>query len=66
MLLPIDPRPDLTIRAIAGDVWITQAGNERDVILVKGDVFTPARRGRVVVQALTDARIALTGAGAQF
>ena len=42
------------IRCLAGDVWITQEGNPRDIVLARGGEFVPARRGKIVVQALSD------------
>jgi len=53
------PGPGLRIRCTRGQLWITQAGSTDDVVLLAGDTFTPAPRGRVVIQALTDARVVL-------
>ncbi len=52
-----DPRPDLTIECVRGGVWVTQAGDDRDVTLAPGETFTPAPVGRVVVQALVASRV---------
>lgn len=38
-----------------GRVWITQEGDAADHLPVEGDPFIVGRRGRVVVQALTEA-----------
>jgi hypothetical protein len=53
------PRRDLAVHCIAGQLWITQAGDGRDTVLRTGETFTPASKGRVVIQALTDSRIQL-------
>ena len=53
------PRTPLTIHCLTGQLWITQAGNTDDIVLLPGDTHTLAAKGRVVIQALTDARIAL-------
>ena len=53
------PRADLRIHCVRGELWITQAGSAEDVVLVTGESFAPAPRGRVVIQALTEARVAL-------
>jgi hypothetical protein len=53
------PRPGLHIRCTRGQLWITQAGSADDIVLLADDTFTPAPRGRVVIQALTDARVNL-------
>ena len=54
-----DPRAGSRIECVAGGLWITQAGDERDIVLRAGQTFVPAREGRVVVQALCDARVRL-------
>jgi hypothetical protein len=53
------PRPGLRIRCARGQLWITQAGSADDIVLLAGDTFTPAPKGRVVIQSLTDARVGL-------
>ena len=45
-----------------GQVWVTQAGDERDVILSPGASFTSAGTGKIVVQALVPSRILVTPA----
>ena len=50
------PSADLRITAVAGTLWVTQAGDGRDFTLHPGDCFAPAPRGKVVVQAETAAR----------
>jgi len=42
-----------------GQIWLTQDCDPRDVILNAGDSFAFDRRGKVVVEALTDASVFL-------
>ena len=42
---------------LEGAVWVTQAGDPRDHVLVAGDVFAVDRRGDVLLQALREARV---------
>ena len=53
----------LQIIAISGVVWITQARDERDIILTSGQSFILDRKGLAVVYALKDAAIAVGPAG---
>jgi hypothetical protein len=41
------------LQCLAGQVWITQAGDTADHLLFGGREFAVTRPGRVVVQALT-------------
>ncbi len=43
-----------------GLVWITQERDVRDYVLSAGEIFIVTRRGRVLVQALPEARIEVT------
>lgn len=52
-----EPHRAMEIRCEDGQLWVTQAGNERDVVLLAGETFVPAPKGRVVVQALTHSRL---------
>ena len=45
--------------ARAGNVWITQEHDPRDVILRPGQSFTLDRDGTAVIEALVDAEVAL-------
>jgi hypothetical protein len=45
------------IHVIDGQLWITQEGDGRDVIVQPGMSFLSARRGKLVVQALDRATI---------
>jgi len=40
-----------------GEVWITQEGDYRDIILRAGQRYGIEKRGRVIVQALAVAKI---------
>jgi hypothetical protein len=51
------------ITALAGVVWVTQANDNRDIILSKGQSFIIDRKGLTVVFALKDAAIAVGPAG---
>jgi len=58
-LWSMEPKIRPTIACQRGRLWITQAGDARDTILEVGQIFTPAPRGRVVVQALDASRVRL-------
>ena len=51
------------ITAISGVVWVTQAKDERDLILSRGQSFILDRKGLAVVYALGDATILVGPAG---
>ena len=59
----IEDGKGLELTAVSGTVWITQAGDIRDVILARGQSFVLDRNGRTVLYALKDAAIAVTAAG---
>jgi len=46
-----------SISVLQGRVWITLEGDRADHLLGPGDVFVPSSPGRVVLEALTPARI---------
>jgi hypothetical protein len=50
--LPVRDGRGLEIRCIRGNLWITQAGDGRDVILYAGESFTLDRRGLALITAL--------------
>jgi hypothetical protein len=56
-LWSFNPHTGLVVRCLVGELWITQSGDARDVVLQAGETFEPAPKGQVVVQALTDARV---------
>lgn len=53
----------LQITAINGVVWVTQANDERDIILSRGQSFILDRKGLAVVYALKEAAIVVGLAG---
>jgi hypothetical protein len=53
----------LQITALSGVVWLTQANDNRDVILARGQSFIIDRDGLTVVFALRDASILVGPAG---
>jgi hypothetical protein len=57
-----DDRKGLTISCGSGELWITQSGDARDIILLKGQRFVLDRDGRAVVEALADSEMEVGGA----
>jgi hypothetical protein len=53
----------LQITALSGVVWVTQANDNRDIILARGQSFIIDRDGLTVVFALRDADILVGPAG---
>ena len=48
------------LAALHGNLWVTQQGDLEDFVLRPGERFTVTRRGKVVVQAMRDARLRYT------
>jgi hypothetical protein len=48
-----------TLRVLEGSVWITEESNPRDVVLECGQRFRLAGAGLAIVEAFSDASIAL-------
>lgn len=48
------------VTCLEGAVWITQAGDPRDHILVAGEKFAVNRRGVVLLEAVRQARVEVT------
>ncbi|MGC4031322.1 MAG: DUF2917 domain-containing protein [Tepidisphaeraceae bacterium] len=46
-------------RCESGRVWLTQAGDNRDTVLERGQRFTCDKTGRVVVEGLADSVVAI-------
>ena len=59
----IDGGKGLQVTAVQGVVWVTQANDERDVILSRGQSFILDRKGLAVAYALKDAAIVVGPAG---
>jgi Protein of unknown function (DUF2917) len=59
----IDDGKGLQITAVGGTVWVTQAGDTRDVIIARGQSFILDRNGRAIIYALKDAAIVVGLAG---
>lgn len=65
-MLPIHDGVGLTLAVLDGQVWITQAGDIRDSFLAKGESLRVDRPGLVLVEALTDARVAMWPTGTEM
>ena len=48
------------VACLEGAVWITQAGDPRDHVLLAGEEFAVDRRGDVLVEAMREARVRVT------
>jgi hypothetical protein len=59
----IEDGKGLELTAVSGTVWITQAGDIRDVILARGQSFVLDRNGRAVLYALKDSAVVVAPAG---
>ena len=53
-------RTGIEVRVCSGQVWITRERDHEDHLLVAPESFESARRGRLVVCALTPARIEIS------
>ena len=51
-LLPIEDGAGLEVKSLAGDLWITQAGDSEDTVIGKGESFVLDRPGLTLVTAL--------------
>ena len=57
--LALDNAGGTRIQPREGAVWITEEGETQDFIVGAGQAFVVKRRGRTLVQALVDSRVAL-------
>jgi hypothetical protein len=52
-----DAKPGARVSCVDGSIWVTQTGDGADHVLGEGESLTVDLRGRVVIQALADARV---------
>ena len=50
-------KPGSTLFCDAGILWITQAGDRQDYVLLPGQKLTVNKRGKVLVEAMRDANL---------
>jgi hypothetical protein len=50
-----------SVLCLEGTVWITQENDPVDVVLEPGEALELTRKGRAVVQAMANSRIAVLG-----
>jgi hypothetical protein len=62
-LLALDDARGTRIQPREGSVWITEEGETQDFIVEAGQAFVVKRRGRTLVQAVVDSRIAFCDQG---
>lgn len=48
-------KPGSTLFCDAGVLWVTQAGDRQDYVLLPGQKMTVTKRGKVLVEAMRDA-----------
>jgi hypothetical protein len=48
-------KPGSTLVCDTGVLWVTQAGDYRDYVLLPGDVMRVTKRGKLLVEAMRDA-----------
>jgi len=48
-------KPGSTLFCDTGVLWVTQAGDRQDYVLLPGQKMTVSKRGKVVVEAMRDA-----------
>lgn len=50
----------MRVEVLSGEVWVTREGNPLDHVLGAGEVMESRKRGKLVVLALSPARLAVT------
>lgn len=58
-LMRVEAHAGQEVAVFDGQLWITQSGDSRDVFLRRGESFSFDGTGRIVVEALSDARVAV-------
>jgi hypothetical protein len=53
-------RHGLTIECTQGVLWVTRAGDIEDYVLYPGERYAPRHHGKIVVEAMREARVRLT------
>ena len=48
-------KPGSTLLCDTGVLWVTQAGDHQDYVLMPGQKMTVTKRGKVLVEAMRDA-----------
>jgi hypothetical protein len=48
-------KPGSTLLCDTGVLWVTQAGDRQDYVLMPGQKMTVTKRGKVLVEAMRDA-----------
>lgn len=64
-VLALDDARGATLRVTRGTLWITQAGDSRDIVLTVGDVWTIERNGRTVIESQGPSILCLLGEGVE-
>jgi hypothetical protein len=59
-ILRIDDGKGILVAVTEGEVWLTEEGEARDIVLKPGESFCLARRGVSLVYALQPARLTLS------
>ena len=56
-----DVQPHMAIECRQGVIWVTRAGERQDYTLRAGRHFIPKGEGRLVIEAIDDARVDIEG-----
>jgi hypothetical protein len=64
-IVEIDDGRGVSVKALTGVVWLTQARDGRDIVLHPGDAFTLDRRGTAILSALQPATVSIASASSR-